>query len=77
MSAETTEDLDEAFRVVNAFIDGLSSYDLLDRAEVLASLTFLARKRGIVLNELNLMLSEQLMALPIAVTGQLQQLGIL
>jgi hypothetical protein len=62
---------------VSGFIDRLASYDALDRAEVLASIAFLARKKSLSSEELVLMLSKQLMSLPFPVTRQLQRLGIL
>jgi tetratricopeptide (TPR) repeat protein len=74
--ATTDQDIEAATATTKPFLDDLTRHDALDRAEILASMALLMKKRGRTSSEIDALLRKQLEALPSAVAHQLQRLGI-
>ena len=74
--ASDDDDIKDAFRVISSFVRDLSSYDALDRAEILASVVQLKKRRGMDCGEAESILLKQLSTLPTAVIHQLCRLGL-
>jgi tetratricopeptide (TPR) repeat protein len=75
--ATTPHAMQSALEAIEKLAVHLNLYDALDRAEILASLLFLRRKAGKLIQELESLLYAQLKALPHAVTGEMRRLQIL
>jgi DNA-binding SARP family transcriptional activator/tetratricopeptide (TPR) repeat protein len=67
---------ENASHIIQAFLERLSAYEALDRAEILSSVLFLGNRRSTA-NDVETILLKQLTALPRSVTSQLHRLGIL
>jgi tetratricopeptide (TPR) repeat protein len=74
--ASADDEVKDTFRVINSFVRDLSNYDALDRAEILASMVQLKKRRGVDCGEAEAILLKQLSTLPTAVTDQLCRLGL-
>jgi DNA-binding SARP family transcriptional activator/tetratricopeptide (TPR) repeat protein/type II secretory pathway predicted ATPase ExeA len=69
--------LSQALKQVQFFLVRLESYDALDRAEILAAMTYLHCRLGFDSQELQSQLRHQLIHLPPPVTDQLRRVGML
>ena len=75
--ARDTHGYEDALQLINDFLTALSTFEALDRVEILGAAAFLMRRRGLPCEVVGSMLLEQLRTLPRAVANQLHRFGIL